>query len=102
MLLIPLYSTFWSSSILCIQAFVQTNICIGHSTIYSVQMNPDSYFGRTSNSNFDLNQGGPSTWETSHTTYNNYSCGGSSYNTNDQEGASDHSLFTDHFVSTPH
>ncbi|KAK4836133.1 hypothetical protein QYF36_018973 [Acer negundo] len=65
-------------------------------------MNPESYIGSTSKSNFDLNQGGPSAWDNTNTTYNNcnYSC--SSYNTNDQEATIDHSLFTDYIPSTPH
>ncbi|KAK3219165.1 hypothetical protein Dsin_013135 [Dipteronia sinensis] len=64
-------------------------------------MNPDSYIGSNSKSNFDLNQVGSSAWENTNTTYKNYYYGGSDYNTNDQDTAIDHSLFTDHIPSTP-
>ncbi|KAK3198652.1 hypothetical protein Dsin_022067 [Dipteronia sinensis] len=64
-------------------------------------MNLDSYIGSNSKSNFDLNQGGPSAWENTNTTYNSYYYGGSDYNTNDQDAAIDHSLFTDHIPLTP-
>ncbi|KAK3211765.1 hypothetical protein Dsin_016471 [Dipteronia sinensis] len=63
-------------------------------------MNPDSYIGSNSKSNFDLNQGGLSAWENTNTTYNNYYYGGSDYNTNDQDAAVDDSLFTDHIPLT--
>ncbi|KAK4852285.1 hypothetical protein QYF36_022668 [Acer negundo] len=77
------------------------NICIGQLISFPVEMNPDSYIGRTFKSNFDLNQGGPSAWDNTNTTYNNCNYGGSSSNTNDQEAAIDHSLFTDYIPSTP-
>ncbi|KAK3222460.1 hypothetical protein Dsin_009485 [Dipteronia sinensis] len=44
---------------------------------------------------------GPSAWENTNTTYNNYYYGGSDYNSNDQDTAIDNSLFTDHIPLTP-
>ncbi|KAK3218662.1 hypothetical protein Dsin_012632 [Dipteronia sinensis] len=72
----------------------------GSGNHFSAMINPESYIGSNSKSNFDLNQGDPSAWENTNTTYNNYYYGGSDYNTNDQDAAIDHSLFTDHIPST--
>ncbi|KAK2658176.1 hypothetical protein Ddye_004709 [Dipteronia dyeriana] len=64
-------------------------------------MDPDSYFGSMSKTNFDLKQGGPSAWDKVNTVDKNYHCGGSSYSMNDlDEHDSDHSLFTDPILST--
>ncbi|KAK2635341.1 hypothetical protein Ddye_030133 [Dipteronia dyeriana] len=65
-------------------------------------MDPDSYFGSMSKTNFDLNQGGTSAWDNVNTVYKNDHCGSSSYSMNDLDDEIDHSLFTDPILSTTH
>ncbi|KAK2645070.1 hypothetical protein Ddye_020265 [Dipteronia dyeriana] len=64
------------------------------------QMDPHSYFGSMSKSNFDLDQREPLAWDNTNTVYKNYHYGSSSYNMNDLEDEIDHPLFTDQIVST--